>query len=85
MRNKSILDKPVGGTSADIADAIAKKHTQGTDTTLGTMTANIDLNGYQITNQVIHTVADGTARLALTAVAGKLVFQADTARLYIYG
>ncbi len=28
MRNKSILEKPVGGTSADIADAIAKKHTR---------------------------------------------------------
>ncbi len=26
MRNKSILEKPVGGTSGDIADAIAKKH-----------------------------------------------------------
>jgi hypothetical protein len=26
VRNKSILEKPVGGTSADIADAIAKKH-----------------------------------------------------------
>jgi len=35
MRNKSILEKPVGGTSADVADAIAKKHTQNTDTALG--------------------------------------------------
>ncbi len=28
MRNKSLLEKPVGGSAADIADAIAKKHTR---------------------------------------------------------
>lgn len=49
MDNKSILDKPVGGSASDIADAIAKKHTQGTDTTLGAMTADINMNTHQLT------------------------------------
>lgn len=34
----------------DIADAITKKHTQGTDTTLGTLTADIDMGGKNVTN-----------------------------------
>jgi len=34
----------------DISDAISKKHAQGTDTTLGTMTANINMGGDNITN-----------------------------------
>jgi hypothetical protein len=33
---------------ADISDAISKKHTQGTDTTLGSMTANITMNNKYI-------------------------------------
>ena len=35
---------------ADVADAISKKHTQGTDTTLGTLTADINMGGKDITN-----------------------------------
>ncbi len=45
-------------------------------------TADIALAGYQATNHVVHTVADATARLALTPVVGKLVWQTDTLALY---
>lgn len=34
----------------DVKDAVSKKHTQGTDTTLGKMTADIDMNSKSITN-----------------------------------
>ena len=44
---------------------------------------NIDMAGYQLTNNVIHTVADATARNALTPVVGKMVFQTDTLAAYI--
>lgn len=45
--------------------------------------ANIDLAGYQLTNQVIHTVANATARDALTPVLGKIVWQTDTLAAYM--
>jgi hypothetical protein len=37
-------------TSDSLIDAVNKKHTQGTDTTLGTVTANIDMNSHKLTN-----------------------------------
>mgnify|MGYP000961493886 CR=1 FL=1 len=37
-------------TETNLADAVSKKHTQGTDTTLGKMTADIDMNSKSITN-----------------------------------
>jgi len=37
-------------TETNLADAVSKKHTQGTDTTLGTMTADINMNSHKITN-----------------------------------
>ncbi|MDP2921799.1 MAG: DUF2793 domain-containing protein, partial [Candidatus Omnitrophota bacterium] len=36
--------------STGITDAISKKHTQGTDTALGTMAAYINMGGYKVTN-----------------------------------
>jgi hypothetical protein len=46
-------------------------------------TANLALGGYQITDQVIHTVANETARRALTPLVGKLCFQTDALAAYI--
>lgn len=60
MLNKSFLDKPNGGYAADIADAITKKHTQGTDTSLGTQTEALDMGNYQI-NNLAYPVALGDA------------------------
>jgi len=40
-------------------------------------------NGQQGTNFVVHTVADATARAALTPVVGKIAYQSDTAAMYI--
>jgi hypothetical protein len=37
-------------TETNLADAVSKKHAQGTDTTLGTMTADINMNSHQLTN-----------------------------------
>lgn len=45
--------------------------------------ANADLAGYQLTNQVVHTVANAAARDGLTAVLGKIVFQSDTLTAYL--
>ncbi len=45
--------------------------------------ANLALAGYQITDQVVHTVADEAARLALTPVVGKFCFQTDVLAPYI--
>ena len=45
--------------------------------------ANISMAGYQLTDFVVHKVADATARTALTAVVGKIAFQVDTLALYI--
>jgi len=37
----------------DVADAISKKHTQGSDTTLGSMSANIDMNSHKLTGLAV--------------------------------
>lgn len=34
---------------SDVADAISKKHTQGTDTTLGNMVADVNMNSHKLT------------------------------------
>ena len=49
---------------------------------LGKPTGSVDINNKQLTNVVIHNVADSTARNALTnVVVGQVCFQADTATL----
>ena len=81
-----IVNTPAGAIVATtVQAAINELDTEKLPLAGGTMTGNIALNGYQITNQVIHTVANAAARAALTAAAGKLVYQTDTARPYIYG
>jgi hypothetical protein len=45
--------------------------------------ANIGMGGFQITDIVLHTVANAAALAALTAVKGKFAFQTDTAAMYI--
>lgn len=45
--------------------------------------ANISMAGYQLTDIVLHTVADAAALALLTAVKGKAAFQTDTASMYI--
>jgi len=46
---------------ADAKDAVDKKHTQGTDTTLGAITANIDMNSHKIINVTDPTLAQDAA------------------------
>ena len=65
-----------GGASqvavADVKDAVTKKHTQGTDTTLGAMSASINMNTHQIVSVVDPTNAQdaATKNYVDTAVAG---------------
>ena len=40
----------ITSAGADIEDAVTKKHVQGSDTALGAMAENIDLNGYKCVN-----------------------------------
>lgn len=47
--NKALLDT-YDQTNANLSDAVTKKHSQGTDTTLGSMTADINMNSHQLTN-----------------------------------
>ena len=44
--------------------------------------ANLALGGYQITDQVIHTVANDAGKSGLTAVVGKVCFQTDVLAFY---
>jgi len=47
------------------------------------MTADLNFAGHSAKDMKVHNVADATARNALTAVLGKLVFQADELAPYI--
>jgi hypothetical protein len=58
--NKALLDTYTQ-TENNLADAVVKKHTQGTDTTLGTMTADINMNSHKITNVTDPTSAQDAA------------------------
>ena len=49
----------------------------------GEPTAAVPFDGQQGTDFVLHTVADATARNALTPVNGKIVFQTDETALYV--
>jgi len=57
-------------------DAVGSEHIEALD-------AALDVNGQQLTDAVIHNVADGDARDALTPVVGKLVYQVDEGHLYV--
>jgi hypothetical protein len=46
-------------------------------------TGAIPCNGQQFTDSVLHTVADATARNALTPLVGKMVWQTDVLAPYV--
>ena len=50
---------------------------------IGAPDAAVDFAGQEITNPVIHQVADNTALLLLTPVVGKIAMQVDTLAAYI--
>jgi len=58
---EAIDDGTYTATAQEIKDAVNKKHTQGTDTTLGKMTADIDMNFHKITNVTDPTSAQDVA------------------------
>ena len=58
--NKALLDTYTQ-TENNLADAVVKKHTQGTDTTLGNMSADINMNFHKITNVTDPTSAQDAA------------------------
>jgi hypothetical protein len=58
--NKALLDTYTQ-TENNLADAVDKKHTQGTDTTLGNMSADINMNYHKITNVTDPTSAQDAA------------------------
>ena len=59
--NKALLDTYTQ-TENNLADAVVKKHTQGTDTTLGTMTADINMNSHKLTNLAAPSAAGDSIR-----------------------
>ena len=58
--NKALLDTYTQ-TENNLADAVVKKHSQGTDTTLGNMSADINMNSHKITNVTDPTSAQDAA------------------------
>jgi hypothetical protein len=74
-----------GDAGAPAAHAASHKN-GGTDELLlsdfGEPTAAVKFDGQQATNLVTHNVADATARVALTPVIGKIVFQVDELAFY---
>lgn len=51
-----------GADKQNLDDAVAKKHTQGTDTTLGNMTADINMNSHKVTGLSAPTAANDAIR-----------------------
>ena len=47
------------------------------------MTADLNFAGHAAKDMKIHTVADNTAKLALTPVVGKMAFQTDELAVYV--
>ncbi len=47
---EAVYDGASYASASDLEDAVAKKHTQGTDTVLGSMSADIDMNSHRLTN-----------------------------------
>lgn len=67
-------DAVTGDKVAD--DAIGSEHIEQ-------LSANLDFGGQQAQDMVLHTVADATARDALTPVVGKMVWQTDVLHPHI--
>ena len=47
------------------------------------LSGNMDVTGKQLTNQVLHVVANSTVRDALTPLVGKIVWQTDEGHPYV--
>ena len=76
-----VIDTAALGTDAvdgtKIADdAVGSEHIEQ-------LSAALDFGGQQAQDVVIHTVADNTALLALTAVVGKIAWRTDTLHPYV--
>lgn len=70
---------------APAAHASSHKNSGGDEILLhefGEPTSAVEFNGQQAQNLIVHTVADATARGALTAVVGKIAFQTDETAVY---
>lgn len=46
-------------------------------------TSAVDMNGQEVKNLVLHTVADTDERNALIAVKGKMAYQEDADAIYV--
>ena len=47
------IDGKPSSTPTNIDDAVSKKHLQGSDTTLGSMSANVDMNSHKLTGLAV--------------------------------
>ena len=68
---------------SNLEDVDALKHTQGTDTTLGALTADIDFNLHKATDLVVMTVANEAALPAAGIAVGQLCFATAELTLHI--
>ena len=72
------IEKAINGLESSLGESAASPTFNGLN-----VTNNITVNNNQITNFTLHKVADEAARLALTKVTGKLVYQIDNGYAYL--
>jgi hypothetical protein len=72
-----------GFLNGDGTDVAYKTYAETMGLLSGAAAAAFDLNGQQLQNLVLHTVADDAAKTALTQVLAMIVWQTDDACAYI--
>ncbi len=68
-----------GSDKQNLDDAASKKHTQGTDTTLGNMTADINMNSHKVKGLAAPTVANDAIRQTVVITETQLTNVINTA------
>jgi len=59
-------------TDADVADAVTKKHAAGADTTLGTMTADVNMGTHKLTGLSVPSASGQSVRTTATITEANL-------------
>ena len=67
----------ITSTGANIEDAVSKKHTQGTDTTLGTITGDIQLGEIDIKLDAVLSVDEKWSGIVIAVTLGSTVAQGE--------
>ncbi len=80
---ESVDDGTYSSTAQDVKDAVDKKHTQGTDTTLGTMAADINMNTHKLINLSVPTTSGDSIRATAKITEANLEDAIDKKPSYV--